>query len=742
MPTTTQTPYRKKLIEVDLPLDAINLESAKEKPVAGKGHPSTIHRWWARRPLVACRAIIFASIVDDPGELSEFPGLLSQNTERERLHQIIRELSQIKNTHNEHVLNIAKFEIARSVARAENDDPPPNVPAIVNAYLRDHAPAVYDPFCGGGSIPVEAQRLGARPIASDLNPVAVLITKALIEIPAKFSGIPAKHPDGFSIKAHWEGSTGLGADIRYYGERVRDEALRRIGHLYPKTLLHDGTPAIAHTWLWVRTIECLNPSCRVQMPITKSFQLSKRSGHEVWLKPIHSTTNGDFSYKIQNNSRGVPKTGTVDRTTATCILCETPVTRTQLRELGNLGKINEQLVATVAESGRTRAIVEPTHQEFVATNSGELNWQPDGNLPQQSIGIRSLLYGYTKWYQHFSHRQLVFLTTMVDTIKSIRREILRDNDGDVEHADAVATYLGLTVGRAADFGSIFNRWDVVNRRVFPLFSRQTFTLIWDHAEINPFAGGRQDWRSQVDWVAHCVDKAPQNPTVGIVKQSDAKKIINDEKCLFITDPPYYDNIHYAEVSDFFYIWHRATLREIYPELYSTIVTPKQEEMVANRFRDQDPASEFETSLGTALKNIRSHCTVEFPSNIIYAYKQQDATLEGSASTGWETMLNAIVGSDFQIMRTWPMRTEHPTRPRAHLSNALATSVSIVIRPRHPDAHVATRQEFLDELDTELPRELDRLTHGGHIAPADLPQAAIGPGMEIYSQILLRRNHIR
>ena len=739
--------YRKKLIEVDLPLDDINRESAREKSIR-HGHPSTLHMWWARRPLAACRTVIFASMVDDPSSCSdEFPTEDQQRVERERLHDIIRKLVKWESTDESQpavkaLMAEARYEIARSVARSRCETAPTD-PAKVLDYLCEHTLPIYDPFAGGGSIPLEAQRLGLKAIASDLNPVAVLINKALIEIPPKFKNLPPVNPDaddmGMSTstgrnarRTPWRGSSGLADDIRYYGKWMRDEAFRRIGHLYPKAKLSDGSDATVIAWLWARTVPCSNPACGVQMPLKTTFQASKKRGNEHWTRPVVDYEAKRVHFVVQNHSGGVPENGTVDRNGAICIACKNAVPLSHVRETARAGNLGEQMTAVVAEGERGRLYVSPTDEHIQAAVSAEPTWRPTGNLPDRALGFRVQRYGFTHWHQLFTSRQLLALTTFSDLIADVRKMVRQDGGNDV-YAHAICTYLALALGRTANGNSSYAIWANGGEFVVHVFSRQAIPMIWDFAEANLFSDSTQNWIGQIEWVTKVIERLPSDANDGEAFQADASTTIRTQNGpVIVTDPPYYDNIGYADLSDFFYVWLRPILREIHSDLFASILVPKSEEMIATPFRFENPRERFEYLLSKTLKLIRERCNPEFPSSIFYAYKQQEEEREGRASTGWETMLSAIVSAGFQIVGTWPMRTERPTGVKRG-SNVLASSVVLVCRPRPIDAPTASRRQFFDALAEEMAAILDQLTQEGHIAPTDLAQAAIGPGMQIYSR---------
>lgn len=732
--------YRKKLIEVDLPLDDINRESAREKSIR-HGHPSTLHLWWARRPLAACRAVIFASLVDDPSACEEFRTSEAQTEERERLHELIKQLVKWENNTNETVLAAARYEIARSIARSHGETAPKEADAVLR-YLDEKALPIYDPFCGGGSIPLAAQQLGLRAVASDLNPVAVLLNKAMIELPHPFRNQPPVNPEADPLgmfvgtgrkrkQVSWTGTAGLADDIRYYGRWMREEAYKRIGEFYPKVKTGDGTEATVIAWLWARTVPCANPACRIPMPLLKTFQLSTKKGNEYWARPVVDRESNTISFVVQNHDAGVPDKGTVNRNGAICLACKTPVRLSYVREQAKTGRMGETMTAIVAEGDRGRLFLSPTSEHIQAALSAKPAWKPRQTIPD-TPKVSGLVYGMTHWHQLFTERQLTVLTTFSDLLEEIRPQITR-NGAPENYADALCTYLTLAIGRMTNSGCTGAVWETTSGFVAGAFARQAIGMVWDFAEANPFSSSSQNWLGQIKWISEVVERFPTTANRGEVYQADAATTpYAIDSPVVVTDPPYYDNIDYADLADFFYVWLRNPLRGIYPELFAGMLTPKTEEMVANRLRFENPRDRFEQLLLKTLQRIRERCSDQFPSSIFYAYKQREEDKDGIASTGWETMLTAIISAGFQIVGTWPMRTERPTGVKKG-KNVLASSIVLVCRPRPESAQSIGYGGFLTALRSEMPAALDRLTREAHIAPVDLAQAAIGPGMEVYSR---------
>ena len=500
---------------------------------------------------------------------------------------------------------------------------------------------IYDPFAGGGSIPLEAQRLGLKAIASDLNPVAVLINKALIEIPPKFKNQPPVNPKADPIgmtvgvgkkkqRLPWHGASGLADDIRYYGRWMREEAFKRIGHLYPKAQLPDGSNATVIAWLWARTVPCPNPACGVPMPLLKTFQIGKKKHNEHWIKPIVDRVAKRVSFVVQQHSGGVPERGTVNRNGAVCIACNNPVRLSYIREQARAGQMSEQMTAIVAEEDRGRLFVSPTDVHTEAATAAETPWRPSQVMPNTPTLVSGRGFGITYWHQLFTERQLTALTTFSDLRTAVRSQIKQDGGND-DYADAICTYLALAIGRTVDSSCSCATWISGGEFIGHLFIRQAIPMVWDFAEANLFSASTQNWVGQIEWIAKVIERLPTEGNGGMVHQADASTTIHaQDGPVIVTDPPYYNNIDYADLSDFFYVWLRSLLRDVYPDLFASILTPKDEEITAIPSRFDDPRQRFEDLLNKTLKLIRERCSPEFPSSIFYAYKQQE---EGTGRQG-------------------------------------------------------------------------------------------------------------
>ena len=731
-------PPKRKLIEVALPLETINRESAREKSIR-HGHPSTLHLWWARRPLAAARAVLFAQLVDDPSSHPDrFPTEEAQQKERKRLHALIERLVVWENTCDQALLKEAHEEILAST----DGNPPP----------------ILDPFAGGGTIPLEAQRLGLEAHASDLNPVAVLICKALIEIPPKFAGRPPVFPGLAGERTSWEGATGLAADVRAYGEWMRDEAEKRIGHHYPKAKLPDGGEATVIAWIWARTVTCPNPACGIEMPLVRSWWLGKKKGKEAWVRPIivadpERPSGKRVEFEIGHGVEGPDHDGTMSgRQGATCIACGTAVGKDHVKAEGVAGRLGSTLMAVVAEGDRRRIYCPPTGEHRQAA---QVDRPPD--VPDQEIGhdpraLWTPLYGLDRFSDLFTNRQLLALTTFSDLVMETRERVLRDalavgapagdrlESGGTDagaYADAVATYLGFALSRTLNKSTAVCSWDSSTKMeaVRGLFARQAIPMAWDFAEANVFGGSSGNYLEDAEWTVRSLERLPLGDVdPGFANQRDAGVLASNGD-LVATDPPYYDNIGYSDLSDFFYVWLRRSLRDVFPDLLSTMLVPKAEELVANPYRHEgkEGAREFfEDGFRGVFAQARESALPNFPITVYYAFKQSDATEDGKASTGWETLLDGMIGSGWAITATWPMRSELSNRMLSQGTNALASSIVLALRPRPEDAPTTDRRGLIAALQAELPDALRKLQQGA-IAPVDLPQAAIGPGMAVFSR---------
>ena len=762
--------YRRKLIEVALPLEAINKASAREKSIR-HGHPSTLHLWWARRPLAAARAVIFAQMVDDPSSWPDlFPTEKAQEKERKRLFKIIEDLVQWENTTNEEVLERARAEIWASWRRAcaENADHP----RAKELFDRNRLPAFHDPFAGGGSLPLEAQRLGLEAHASDLNPVAVLINKAMIEIPPKFAGKPPVNPESRSQKAllarEWKGAQGLAEDVRCYGRWMRDEAEKRIGHLYPKIEVTpemvkerpDLKPFLGQTltviaWLWARTVPSPDPAMGgAHVPLVASYWLCKKKDKHVWVEPVVDKAKGTWRFIVRTGTpprdTSAIDTGTkTGRGTFRCLLSEAPLRATDLHKLGTRGEIGNRLMAVIADGRDGRIYLSATQDQEQAARLAQPKWRPTTSIGTNTRHLTPVAYGYTTHASLYTPRQLTALDTLASLVPDVRARVLADaraagldegtsleagGAGAVAYADAVAVMLGIALSRRHDRWTAFSIWHTIRENLESLIRLSAVPMTWEFAEGNPFSESTGNFVDGVDLTAKAIECLGHG-IPGHAEQRDARTVPADGGAVVCTDPPYFDNVPYADLSDLFYVWLRRTLQPVLPSLMSTVLVPKADELVADAARHggREQAERFFLDrMGEVIRALRARALPAVPLTIFYAFKQSEIEGDGAVSTGWDTFLSAVIDGGFSIVGTWPVRTEQTGGLRNVGRNSLATSVVLVCRKRTADAPTAARREFVAALKSELPAALAELQKA-NIAPVDLAQAAIGPGMAVYTR---------
>jgi putative DNA methylase len=766
------TTMRKRLIEVALPLEIINKASAQEKgnPFL-KGHPRNLHQWWARRPLAAARAVIFAQMVDDPSANPDlFPTEKAQQKERARLFEIIEDLVQWENTTNDAVLNRAREEIWQTWRRtcAQNADH-----SRANELFDRHVlPPFHDPFAGGGALPLEAQRLGLTTYASDLNPVAVLINKAMIEIPPKFAGKPPVNPDvrkdASLFTREWKGAQGLAEDVRFYAQWMRDEAERRIGQLYPRIAIsaemaksradlkpYVGKQLTVVAWLWARTVKSPNPAfARVDVPLVSTFLLSTKKGKEAYVDPVIDGAGYRFAVKVgKPKDMDAAKSGTKLARGANfkCLMSGTPIAGDYIKAEGKAGRMGARLMAIVAEGDRGRVYLAPTPEHEAAARSAKPEWKPETPIANDPRALWAILYGLATFGDLFTPRQLVALGTFADLVAEVRERARRDavtagisdddtplrngGTGALAYGEAVATLEALALDKLADYNNSICTWNPTNQNVGHLFTKQAIPMAWDFPETTPLHGGLS-FEAIADGIARSIELLP-TLVAGHSFQHDCGATLSlDRTPVIATDPPYYDNIGYADLSDFFYVWLRRSLKRTFPDLFATLAVPKAEELVATPYRHgtkEKAESFFLDGMTQAMRRLGEQAHPAFPVTIYYAFKQSESdSAQGTSSTGWETFLAAVIRAGFSITGTWPMRTEREARSVGQGTNALASSIILVCRKRDATAPNATRREFVTALKAELPRALAHLQRG-NIAPVDLAQAAIGPGMAVYTR---------
>lgn len=752
--------YKKKLIEVALPLPEINDASAYDKMPGIGPHPKGIHQWWARLPLPTARAVLFASVVDDPSEHPEkFSTESLQNSERERLFDMVRRMMEKRLHDRPDVYIDAREEMLK--------------------YCGDRLPTLLDPFAGGGTIPLEAARLGFEAHAADLNPVAVLLNKCNLEIVPRWVGQPPKNPESrkkIGGSDAWPGVRGLVEDVRYYGRLIYRRAIENIGQLYPKVNLpkdRGGGEANVVAWVWARTVASPDPAARGKhVPLASTFVLSTKTEKMAWIEPTLDKSAADgWRIYVQTGQLTKEKLEKARLGTKSgkgqdfiCWLTGTPIQRSYVQSEGKAGRLGRRLVAIVADAGQRGKLflsADPSHETVAELNDPRIDDARatflGGALPTRAeiTGGVCTAYGLNTWGHLFSSRQLMALLTLSQLAKDIATDVqadaaaagLSDNEAR-DYAQTLTIFLALALDRCADFNNVLCRWNASNQKVMNLFARQALPMVWDSGEANIMGESVGAWITCSGYVADCIEVlALGASTVGQARQVDAATGADGVRNLLVsTDPPYYDNISYATLSDFFYVWLRRTLGAFLPELFGTVLTPKTAELIASPDRfggSKERAKEhFETGFRKAFTALRANMDPRFPLTVYYAFKQNDeeaAAEEETESesrvdltTGWETLLQALIKSGFQITGTWPVRASQKWRMVSMGTNALASYIVLACRPRPADAPQSGRREFIAKLRRELPPALRHLQQG-NVAPVDFAQAAIGPGMAVYSR---------
>ena len=727
----------KKLIEVALPLESINIACEREKSIR-HGHPSSLHLWWARRPLAAARAVLWSSLVDDPSSHPElFPTEEDQDRERQRLFKLLEEYVVWENSNDENTLLKIKKEIEK--------------------YTGNDQLEFLDPFSGGGAIPLEAQRLGLKVHAHDLNPVAVMINKSMVEIPSRFAGVSPVNPDQaqlLNIGEKWKNASGLAEDVRYYGQWIWKEAFSRIGYLYPKVSLpkeNGGGKATVIAWLWTRTGKCANPACGKTIPFASNFILSKKKGKGAWAEPIFDD-EGNFRFVVHKGVCPKDKETTKMGRSAIfrCPICGEITSDAYVKGLGKEKKLGARLMAIVADGPNGRVYVAPSEEQERAAMTEIPDDCPNGKMATNPRWFSPPAFGMEEFSDIFTARQLTALTTFSDLTKEVRKVIeedaiksgmkndhisLNDNGcGAQAYSEAISVYLAFLIDQITNQSATISGWNNINQQMICVFSRQAIPMVWDYAECNLFSNSTGSFNSLHSRMIKGFELLG-NDVCGEAKQHDAQTDCGLRNIVVSTDPPYYDNIGYADLSDYFYVWMRRSLKDLFPDLFSTVLVPKTEELIATPQRHggsmEKAKSFFEDGMIQACKQIYSYAKDDIPVTIYYAYKQSDSNSDGTASSGWETMLKAIISAGFTITGTWPLRTETVAKLKANV-NALASSIVLVCRKRPENAPQTTRRNLVNALRRELRPSLQKLKDS-NIAPVDLAQSAIGPGMGVFSQ---------
>jgi putative DNA methylase len=742
--------YRRKLIEVALPLPEINDASAYDKMPGIGPHPKGIHHWWARLPLPTARAMLFASVVDDPSEHPEkWPTEDVQNAERERLFVILRKMMWKKLHKHPEVYAEARVEML--------------------LHCDGKLPTVFDPFAGGGSIPLEANRLGFEAHAGDLNPVAVLLNKCNLELAPRWANHPPVNPEDqlrIGGRQSWQGTHGVAADVRYYGNKIRERAIKKIGHLYPKITLpreHGGRQANVIAWIWARSVASPNPAAQGRhVPLISTYWLSSKKGNLAWLEPIVDRSAMTYRFEVRT---GIPedskaiKSGTKLGRGANfkCLLTNQPIGEKHIKDEGKAGRLGYCPLAVVVETKKGRCYISANDIDRSVVSLEPPSEAPDEMLTYDSRYLTPPGYGMDRISKLFFPRQLVAMVTFSNLVKEIYSDIERDaneaglaSDQTKSYSDTITTFLALTLDRCADFNCGLSTWKPSGQQQMHLFTRQAISMVWDFAEANLLGEKGICWHNAIEITADAIESLlVGNTNPCSAQQIDAAAGVNGLRGLLVsTDPPYYDNVPYADISDFFYVWLRRVLAPIYPGLFSTVVVPKMSELTASPQRwdgDKERAKQhFESGFREAFTALHRKMDPRFPLTVYYAFKQADEVSgeegdewdQGSQAidltTGWETLLEALVSSGFEITGTWPVRASQAWRMRAMGSNALASYIVLACRARPRDSKTIDRRSFIAELKKQLPSALRHLQQG-NIAPVDFAQASIGPGMAIYSR---------
>jgi putative DNA methylase len=704
----------KSLIEETFPVREVSEESTREKNIR-HGHISTLHIWWARRPLAASRATIYAALVPPSKDDDEF----------KKKREFIARLSKWENSLNQDLIEKARKEILEA-----NGGKPPRV---------------LDPFAGGGSIPLEALRLGCETYASDYNPVATLILKCTLEYPQKY-GHSSQQGTGFS-SADSSGKNRLLEDVKKWGNWVLEEARKELGRFYPS----DKDGSIPVGYIWARTIPCQNPSCGAEIPLMRQFWLAKKSDKKVSLYPYAS--NGKVNFKIVGTgyekmpSGFNPDLGTVSRAIGRCLVCGSIVDDKTTRKLFCEGKAGQRMVAVVlhkpkvkgkryriANSEDMKAFIEA--EKYLEEKRKKLfdEWGmdpvPDEPLKRVPVSfgvINVWVYGMNTWGDLFNARQKLALITFVEKVREAFKKMIEEGYGE-EYTEAVVNYLALVADMTAAFTNELCRWENTSEAIKQLYSRQALPMLWDYAEVNPFSASSGSSMTGLGYYYEVMKHCSQlNSTSATVSQFSATSLPypNNDFEAVITDPPYYDNVPYSYLSDFFYVWLKRTVGHVYPELFATPLTPKNEEIVAYSNKEggfEEGKKYFEDMLKKSFKEIYRVLKPNGVSVIIYAHK---------SVAGWETLVNSLLDSGLVVSGAWPIHTEMKARLRASESAALASSIYMVAR-KAQRAPIGFYNEVKQELKKHLNNKLDQIWNEG-ISGADFFISAIGSAIEVFGK---------
>jgi len=705
----------KRLIEVSFPVKEVSEISAKEKNIR-HGHISTLHIWWARRPLASSRATSYAALIPAPENDEEL---------KKKRRFIIEELAKWENSLNQYIMEKARKEIIEA-----NGGKPPRV---------------LDPFSGGGSIPLEAMRLGCETHAVEYNPVATLILKCTLEYPQKYGKRKRVEDDSDFIDD--ENKNPLLEDVKKWGEWVLKEAEKEIGKFYPK----DEDGSIPLGYIWARTIPCQHPDCEAEIPLMRQFWLAKKDNKKVALylyvedEEIKFEIVGD-GYKDMPDDFD-PSEGTVSSAIATCPVCGFPVDDETTRELFKKGKAGERMVAVVlrrpGEKGKKYRLASDRDldafkkaEKYLEEKRAKLmdEWGIDP-IPNEEIpstmpgGIHTPTYGMNKWGDLFASRQKLALITFIEKVRKAYKNML--NRGyDIDYSMAVISYLGIAIDRIAIYQTRLGYWHNTRELVNPGMGRQALAMTWDYAESNIF-NGNANWDSAMKWILQVISHLSQLSEQGpaIVKQASATEIPYSSNYFdaVFTDPPYYYSITYADLSDFFYVWLKRVVGHIFPDLFITNLTPKSKEIIEGKFWDKVRYAKkdkewFEGMLSKSFKEIYRVLRNNGIAIIVYTHKSTE---------GWEAMINSLLSSGLVIIASWPIHTEMRERLMAKESAALASSIYFVCRKIERE-EIGWLNEVKEEIKERIYSKLETLWQEG-VSGADYFISAIGSAIEIFGR---------
>jgi len=723
--------YPKRLIEVDLPIKKISEHARREKSIR-HGHISTLHIWWARRPLAACRAVICAALWPDPADplcpesfkaeakkqMAQFwnpTGTTPRNIDnpvdlRKALLDFIADFSNWDNSTDTRYLSTARA-LTQSAHESLGGEP-------------GTRPLVVDPFAGGGSIPLEALRVGADAYASDLNPVAVLLNKVVLEYIPKY-GLE------------------LADEVKKWGQWVKEAAEKDLAEYYPKD--PDGATPIAY--LWARTITCEGPGCGAEVPLTRSLWLAKKKNQSIALKLVPNSTKTHVDFEIINNAKlGDVKDGTVKRGSATCPCCgyTTPVTsvRKQLKSRhGGADDARLFCVVTTKTSEPGRFYRLPTQRDLDAVRkaqeelkrlkrnwTGKINFIPDEPLPPEgALGFGVQHYGMMTWGDLFTSRQILEISILIKHLKLVSEKNAMKNDPDFNKA--VEAVIGLAIDRIADVQNSLCTWLPSMVQISHMFTRQAVSMVWDFTEANPLSEAAGDLDVTISNMIRILERESSKYESGSVNISSATSIAlpNDSANAFITDPPYYDAVPYADISDFFYVWLKRSIGNHHGATFSSQLSPKDDECISDEHKGKDKAFFEETMTKTMAEGKRilkpNHIGV-----IVFAHK---------STAGWEAQLQSMIDGQWIITASWPIDTEMGTRLRAMNSAALASSIHLACRPRENSdgsihEEIGEWSDVLAELPIRIQEWMPRLKKE-NVVGADAIFACLGPALEIFSR---------